>query len=232
MEKRINKYLSESGTYSRREADRLIEQNKVTINGQFALMGSKVSLNDIIAVDGQVITPKHDFVYLAFNKPVGIVSTTDQSIQGNMIDYLNYPQRIFHVGRLDKDSEGLILMTNDGDIVNKILRAENNHEKEYVVEVNKKITLDFLTKMAQGVPILNTVTKPCTVKKRSEKSFHIILTEGLNRQIRRMCQALGYQVISLKRIRIMHLHLDVPVGTYRELTNEELSRLLNTINAK
>ncbi len=232
LEKRINKYLSESGYCSRREADRLIEQNRVKINNQLALIGSKVSMNDIITVDGKVITQQNEFVYLAFNKPVGIVSTTDQSIKGNMIDFLGYPERIFHVGRLDKDSEGLILMTNDGDIVNQILRAENNHEKEYIVEVNKKITSDFLNKMCRGVPILNTVTKPCTVKKLTDKTFSIILTEGLNRQIRRMCDYFGYQVVSLKRIRIMHIHLDVPVGKYRELTKKELSVLFDAINIK
>ena len=232
MEKRINKFLSESGFCSRREADRIIEQNRVHINDTLAMIGSKVSINDIVTVDGQVIGKKDDFVYLAFNKPVGIVSTTDQSIKGNMIDYIGYSERIFHVGRLDKDSEGLILMTNDGDIVNKILRAENNHEKEYIVEVNKKITNDFLDKMSQGVPILNTVTKPCTVKQHTDRTFSIILTEGLNRQIRRMCDYFGYHVVSLKRIRIMHIHLDVPVGKYRSLTDQELSQLMETIHSK
>ncbi len=229
MATRINKYISESGHCSRREADRLIEQNRVKINGQFAQVGSKVTEEDEVTVDDKIIAKKNDFVYLAFNKPVGITSTTDLKIKDNMIDFINYKERIFHVGRLDKDSEGLILMTNDGDIVNKILRAENNHEKEYVVEVDKIITRDFITKMANGVPILNTVTKPCNITQTGEKTFKIILTEGLNRQIRRMCKVFDYQVVSLKRVRIMHIHLDVPVGTYRELSKTELSTLFKLI---
>ena len=198
METRINKYLSESGYCSRREADRLIEQKRIKINGDLALIGSKVTEQSIITVDDKPIKRQSEFVYLAFNKPVGITSTTDQSIKGNIVDYVNYHKRIFHIGRLDKDSEGLILMTNDGDIVNQILRAENNHEKEYIVVVNKKITQEFLTNMSKGVPILDTITKPCIIKQTGEKTFKIILTEGLNRQIRRMCDYFGYQVVSLK----------------------------------
>lgn len=229
MDTRINKYLSESGYCSRREADRLIEQNRVKINGEIAVIGAKVDSDDIISVDDKVISNQNDFVYLAFNKPVGITSTTDLSIKDNIIDFINYKKRIFHIGRLDKDSEGLILMTNDGDIVNQILRTENNHEKEYIVTVNKKLSPDFAFKMSKGVPILNTITKPCVVKQIDQKSFKIILTEGLNRQIRRMCDYFGYQVTSLKRIRIMHIHLDVPVGKYRELTKNELKELFSSL---
>lgn len=229
METRINKYLSESGYCSRREADRLIEQKRIKINGELALIGSKVTEQSIITVDDKTIKRQSEFVYLAFNKPVGITSTTDQSIKGNIVDYINYHKRIFHIGRLDKDSEGLILMTNDGDIVNQILRAENNHEKEYIVVVNKKITQEFLTNMSKGVPILDTITKPCIIKQTGEKTFKIILTEGLNRQIRRMCDYFGYQVVSLKRVRIMNIHLDVPVGKYRELTSKELDQLFKLI---
>ena len=229
METRINKYLSESGYCSRREADRLIEQKRIKINGDLALIGSKVTEQSIITVDDKPIKRQSEFVYLAFNKPIGITSTTDQAIKDNIVDYINYHKRIFHIGRLDKDSEGLILMTNDGDIVNQILRAENNHEKEYIVVVNKKITQEFLTNMSKGVPILDTIKKPCIIKQTGEKTFKIILTEGLNRQIRRMCDYFGYQVVSLKRIRIMNIHLDVPVGKYRELTSKELDQLFKLI---
>jgi len=229
METRINKYLSESGYCSRREADRLIEQKRIKINGELALIGSKVTDHDKITVDDKPIKKQNEFVYLAFNKPIGVTSTTDQAIKGNIVDYINYHKRIFHIGRLDKDSEGLILMTNDGDIVNEILRTENNHEKEYVVVVNKKITQDFMTNMSKGVPILDTITKPCIIRQTGEKTFRIILTEGLNRQIRRMCDYFGYQVVSLKRIRIMHIHLDVPTGKYRELTKKELEQLFKMI---
>jgi 23S rRNA pseudouridine2604 synthase len=229
METRINKYLSESGYCSRREADRLIEQKRIKINGELALIGSKVTDQDKITVDDKPIKKQNEFVYLAFNKPIGVTSTTDQAIKGNIVDYINYHKRIFHIGRLDKDSEGLILMTNDGDIVNEILRTENNHEKEYVVVVNKKITQDFMTNMSKGVSILDTITKPCIIRQTGDKTFRIILTEGLNRQIRRMCDYFGYQVVSLKRIRIMHIHLDVPVGKYRELTNKELDQLFKMI---
>lgn len=229
METRINKYLSESGYCSRREADRLIAQNRIKINGTLAVVGSKVSSTDTIFVDDKIIHKQEDFVYLAFNKPVGITSTTDQSIKDNIVDFIHYHKRIFHVGRLDKDSEGLILMTNDGDIVNQILRAEHNHEKEYVVVVDKKISQEFIDRMSKGVPILDKITKPCKISLINDRTFKIILTEGLNRQIRRMCDYFGYQVVSLKRIRIMHIHLDVPVGKYRELTKQELKILFDMI---
>ena len=229
MSIRINKYLSEVGFCSRREADRLIQQSKVTINDKIAVLGDQVSDQDKIKVNGRPINPHRDFVYIALNKPVGITSTTDQSIKGNIVDFMNYPKRIFHIGRLDKDSEGLILMTNDGDIVNQILRAENAHEKEYIVDVDKEITTDFLNKMASGVPILGKVTKPCKLSKISSKQFKIILTEGMNRQIRRMCDYFGYDVIKLKRTRIMNITLDLPVGKYRELTQKETKDLFKLL---
>jgi 23S rRNA pseudouridine2604 synthase len=229
MDVRINKYLSESGFCSRREADRLIEQGRVLINGEHAQIGSKITENDTVTVDGKAIKNNAKMVYLAFNKPIGIVSTTDQTIKNNLIDFINYPQRIFHIGRLDKDSEGLILLTNDGDIVNEILRAENNHEKEYIVEVDRRVLPDFIEEMSKGVPILKTVTKPCVVEKVSEKSFRIILTEGMNRQIRRMCETFGYTVLSLKRVRIMHIPLDIPSGHFRPLSNQEKEILFKMI---
>jgi 23S rRNA pseudouridine2604 synthase len=229
MDVRINKYLSESGFCSRREADRLIEQGRVLINGEHAQIGSKIAESDTVTVDGKAIKNNAKMVYLAFNKPIGIVSTTDQTIKNNLIDFINYPQRIFHIGRLDKDSEGLILLTNDGDIVNEILRAENNHEKEYIVEVDRRVLPDFIEEMSKGVPILKTVTKPCVVEKVSEKSFRIILTEGMNRQIRRMCETFGYTVLSLKRVRIMHIPLDIPSGHFRPLSNQEKEILFKMI---
>jgi 23S rRNA pseudouridine2604 synthase len=229
MSIRINKYLSEVGFCSRREADRLIQQSKVTINGKIAVLGDQVDDQDKIKVNGRPINPHRDFVYLALNKPVGITSTTDQSIKGNIVDFMNYPKRIFHVGRLDKDSEGLILMTNDGDIVNQILRAENAHEKEYIVDVDKEITPEFLSEMASGVPILSKITQPCIVKKTAPRQFKIILTEGMNRQIRRMCDYFGYNVVKLKRTRIMNITLDLPVGKYRELTQKELKTLFQLL---
>ncbi len=229
MATRINKYLSEVGYCSRREADRLIEKSKIKINGKIAVLGDQVEDTDQVTVDGKNIKADHDFVYIALNKPVGITSTTDQKIKGNIVDFMKYPKRIFHIGRLDKDSEGLILMTNDGDIVNEILRAENAHEKEYIVAVDRILSHDFGSKMQVGVPILNTITKPCIVEILGPKRFKIILTEGLNRQIRRMCEYFGYQVVSLKRIRIMNIKLDMPVGKYRELTNEEMKVLMNLL---
>ena len=228
MPTRINKYLSEVGYCSRRAADQLIEEGKVTINGKVPEMGTKVEDGDEVRVNGKLIgvPAKQKHVYLAFNKPVGIVCTTDTRVEpDNIIDYINYPKRIFPIGRLDKPSEGLIFLTNDGDIVNKILRARNNHEKEYIVTVNQPITKDFITKMRSGVPILDTVTKKCVVKQLGPKKFKIILTQGLNRQIRRMCEHLGYRVRTLKRIRIMNITLDIPVGKYREFTQEELAKL-------
>lgn len=224
---RINKYLSEIGFCSRRAADKLIEEGRVKINGVIPEMGTKVGQDDQIHVDGKLIQDKKtEPVYLAFNKPRGIVCTTDTKREkNNIVDFINYPDRIFPVGRLDKASEGLIIMTNDGDIVNKILRARNNHEKEYIVRVDLPITTQFLEKMRSGVPILETVTRECIVEQLDRFKFRIILTQGLNRQIRRMCEYLGYEVKGLKRIRIMNISLDVPVGQYRHFTQEELDRL-------
>lgn len=227
LSKRINKYLSEVGFCSRREADKLIADNRVRINGKIPEMGTKVLPNDVVTVDDKpVLKPKEDFVYLALHKPVGIECTTNPGTRNNIVDYMKYPKRIFPVGRLDKASEGLIIMTNDGDIVNKILRAKNNHEKEYIVTVDKPITSQFIKKMSNGIPILDTVTKKCEVEKLSDRVFSIILTQGLNRQIRRMCEYLGYEVKKLKRIRIMNIRLDIPYGKFRELTAEEM-RVLN-----
>jgi len=229
---RLNKYLSEQGYCSRREADRLIDAGRVTINGAVPQMGTKVKPSDDVLVDGKSINTRNiEFTYLAFNKPVGIVCTTDTRVEkNNIIDYINYPKRIFPVGRLDKPSEGLIFLTNDGDIVNKILRASNNHEKEYVVTVDKPISQTFIERMSKGIPILNTITKPCFVKKNSSYEFTIILTQGLNRQIRRMCEYLNYEVQTLKRVRIMNIKLDLPVGKYRTFTSEEL-KTINTLLA-
>ena len=228
MEKiRINKYLSEIGFCSRRAADKLLEEGRITINGSVPEMGTKVSDEDEIFVDGKTIKKtEEDFVYIAFNKPVGIVCTTDTKREkNNIIDYINHPKRIFPIGRLDKPSEGLILLTSDGDIVNKILRARNNHEKEYFVRVNKPITEKFLDKMRNGVPILDTVTKKCEVEKIDTMNFRIVLTQGLNRQIRRMCEHLDYEVKKLKRVRIMNIKLDLPVGKWRDLTEDEMKNL-------
>ncbi|GAA5038324.1 pseudouridine synthase [Marivirga lumbricoides] len=224
---RINKYLSEVGYCSRRAADKLIDAGRVTINGKIPEMGTKVSAKDEIRVDGKLINESQDKpVYIAFNKPVGIVCTTDTRVEkDNIIDYINYPSRIFPIGRLDKPSEGLIFLTNDGDIVNKILRARNHHEKEYIVTVNKLITPEFLEMMRNGVPILDTITRKCKVEQISKFKFKIILTQGLNRQIRRMCEYLDYQVISLRRVRIMNINLDVPLGQWRYLTEEELQQI-------
>lgn len=226
-ETRINKYLSEVGYCSRRAADKLIDQGRITINGKVPEMGTKVTPTDEVRVDGELISePKTKPVYLAFNKPVGIVCTTDTKVEkDNIIDFINYPKRIFPIGRLDKPSEGLIFMTNDGDIVNKILRARNHHEKEYIVTVNKPITPDFLKKMRNGVPILDTVTRKCEVEQLGANQFKIILTQGLNRQIRRMCEYLDYRVKKLKRVRIMNVSLDVPVGKWRHLTQQELQEI-------
>ena len=228
MATRINKYLSEVGYCSRREADRLILEGKVTINGKIPEIGTKVEDSDQVKVKGQIIekSKRQKNIYLAFNKPVGIVCTTDRKVEpNNVIDFIKYPKRIFPIGRLDKLSEGLIFLTNDGDIVNKILRARNNHEKEYIVKVNRPINSDFIQSMSNGVEILDTITKNCYVKKLGPRNFKIILTQGLNRQIRRMCEALGYRVRSLKRVRIMNIKLDVPTGNFRELSKEELLEL-------
>ncbi len=231
MSIRINKYLSEIGLCSRREADKWIELGRVTINGKQPGPGAKVSSRDVIRVNGAVVeSPDDDHTYLLFNKPVGIVTTTDtQGERDNIVSYINYPRRIFPVGRLDKLSEGLIIMTSDGDIVNKILRAGNNHEKEYEVTVDKPLTPDFAEKMSSGVPILGQVTRKCKVEVTAPMVFRITLTQGLNRQIRRMCEHFGYEVIKLKRTRIMHLSLDLPPGQFRDLTDSELSKLMELI---
>jgi len=226
---RLNKYLSEAGYCSRRKADKLIEAGRVTINDQIPEMGTKVSSNDVVKVDDTVISnEKEKFVYLAFHKPIGIVCTTDTRVEkDNIIDYINYPKRIFPIGRLDKPSEGLILLTDDGDIVNKILRASNHHEKEYVVTVDKPISQTFIKRMSKGIYLkeLQQKTRPCKVEKIDDTTFKIILTQGLNRQIRRMVAFLDYEVQSLKRIRIMNIQLDLPVGSYRELTENEFTTL-------
>lgn len=229
---RINKYLSEVGYCSRRAADKLIDQGRVTVNGNVPEMGTKVTDDDEIRVDGKLIRDNEEKpVYLAFNKPVGIVCTTDTRVEkDNIIDFINYPTRIFPIGRLDKPSEGLIFLTNDGDIVNKILRARNNHEKEYIVTVNRPITPEFIKRMSNGVPILDTVTRKCKVEQIDKFRFKIILTQGLNRQIRRMCEFLDYRVRKLKRVRIMNVRLDVPVGQWRDLTKEELEELNELIS--
>lgn len=230
--KRINKFLSETGYCSRRAADKLIDAGRVTINGVVPEMGTKITEEDEVRVDGKLVSkPKADFVYLMLNKPVGIVCTTDTKREkDNVIDFINYPKRIFPIGRLDKPSEGLLLLTNDGDIVNKILRARNNHEKEYIVTVDQPITRTFITEMGNGVPILDTVTKACEVEHLSKFTFRIVLTQGLNRQIRRMCEYFGYEVQQLKRIRIMNIHLDIPEGEWRELTTQELRELNELIS--
>ena len=229
---RINKFLSEIGYCSRRAADKLIEQGRVKINGEVPLMGTKISEEDEVSVNGKVVhrAKNKKMVYIAFNKPVGIVCTTDQMREkNNIIDYINYPTRIFPIGRLDKPSEGLIFLTNDGDIVNKILRARNNHEKEYEVTVSKPITKEFIEAMGSGVPILDTVTRKCFVKQMDKKKFKIILTQGLNRQIRRMCEYLEYNVRQLKRVRIMNINLDIPIGEYRDFTARELNQINQSI---
>ncbi|WP_273024443.1 23S rRNA pseudouridine(2604) synthase RluF [Rheinheimera sp.] len=223
---RLNKFISDTGFCSRREADRLIENGNVTINGVIATVGTKVSEQDQVLIDGKPLKDKPKCVYLAYHKPVGITCTTERHIQGNIVDAVRYPERIFPIGRLDKPSEGLIFLTNDGDIVNKILRAGNAHEKEYIVTVNKPITERFIQQMSRGVPILDTVTLPCTVQQRSKQSFSIILTQGLNRQIRRMCEYLGYDVVTLKRNRIMHIRLaGLKPGQWRLLEDIEIKML-------
>jgi 23S rRNA pseudouridine2604 synthase len=230
---RINKFLSEMGYCSRREADKLIAVGRVQVNGKKIEMGTKVSPSDRIEVDGTLIgVQKEKPIYLAFHKPVGIVCTTDTRVEkDNIIDYINFPSRIFPIGRLDKPSEGLIFLTNDGDIVNKILRAHNKHEKEYVVQVNKPITHDFVKRMQNGIPILDTVTRKCTVKQTHKQEFRIVLTQGLNRQIRRMCEYLGYRVTRLKRVRIMNVNLDTKVGQWRHLTTKEVKDIQRMVKS-
>jgi 23S rRNA pseudouridine2604 synthase len=231
MTTRLNKYLSEAGHCSRRAADKLIDEGRVTINGIVPEMGTKVIPGDEVKVDGKtILNDAKKRIYIAFNKPVGIVCTTDRRVEkDNIIDYINYPSRIFPIGRLDKDSEGLILLTDDGDIVNKILRASNNHEKEYIVTVDKPISQTFVQRMSSGITILDTITKQCEVQKLSTFEFKIILTQGLNRQIRRMCEYLNYEVQSLKRTRIMNIHLKSELGSHRDLTALELSTLNKTL---
>jgi len=224
--KRLNKAISETGFCSRREADRLIESGKVKVNGKVVGLGVQVTAHDRIEVDGQLVTKEVPNIYLAFHKPVGITCTTDTSKKDNIVDYINFPERIFPIGRLDKPSEGLIFMTNDGDIVNKILRAGNQHEKEYIVNVNRKITQAFIRQMSNGVPILDTVTKKCRVERINDFTFNIVLTQGLNRQIRRMCSHLGYEVTRLKRVRIMNIKLGkLKRGEYRHFTPGELKEI-------
>ena len=228
---RINKYLSESGIVSRRGADKWIADGKVTINGNLAELGSQVEDGDDVRVDGKPVVVEQPLVYLVLNKPVGITSTTERHVKGNIVDFVNHPLRIFHIGRLDKDSDGLILLTNDGDIVNEILRSENKHEKEYIVTVNEKITDTFIEKMASGVNILGTKTLPCKVRKMGPNTFNIILTQGLNRQIRRMCSALGFTVKRLQRVRIMNISIEgLTIGEWRELTDQERKELFAQLN--
>lgn len=224
--KRLNKFISETGYCSRREADKLIEQGRVTINGQIPEMGTKVMLGDDVCINGQPLKAKEKPVYIALNKPTGITCTTERDIPGNIVDFIGHRSRIFPIGRLDKPSDGLIFLTNDGDIVNKILRAGNNHEKEYVVRVDKPITDDFINRMGAGVNILDTVTLPCKVTKETKFSFRIVLTQGLNRQIRRMCEALNYEVFKLRRVRIMNITLDdIPNGRWRYLSDDEINEI-------
>lgn len=230
---RINKFLSEAGVCSRREADRYIQEGKVLIDGKVAQMGAKVTKNSRVIFCGKEVKREEKLVLIALNKPVGIVCTTDPREPDNIVDFVKHDMRIYPIGRLDKDSEGLILLTNDGNIVNKILRAEYGHEKEYIVKVNKEITPEFVKSMSSGVPILNTITKPCKITQIDKYTFRIILTQGLNRQIRRMCEYLGYRVISLKRIRIMNIQLGrLKTGMWRNVTEKEIEGLNNLINKR
>lgn len=231
MDKSLNKYISETGFCSRREADKYIEQARVTINDNIAVKGNRVMPGDIVEIDGEPLKKRVKTVYLVFNKPVGVTCTTDLKDKTNIISFINYKSRIFPIGRLDKPSEGLIFLTNDGDIVNKILRAGNNHEKEYMVTTDKPINGEFINKMSSGVRILDTVTKKCFVKQEGKNRFRIILTQGLNRQIRRMCQVLGYHVVTLKRVRIMNITLaNLPTGNWRYFTSEEI-KMMETLVA-
>ncbi|MDF2698839.1 MAG: pseudouridine synthase [Haloplasmataceae bacterium] len=228
---RINKFISETGFCSRRAADRLIEEKRVTINFELALKGSDVSENDEVKIDGELLGSKKKHIYLILNKPVGITTTTELNIKGNIIELINHSERIFPIGRLDKDSEGLIILTNNGDIVNKILRAENNHEKEYIVTVDKKVTDDFIYGMSNGVSILDTITKKCVVEKINDYTFKIVLTQGLNRQIRRMCKAFGYRVMKLQRVRIMNIKIsNLKTGQWRYLSDDELTDLMKLLD--
>jgi 23S rRNA pseudouridine2604 synthase len=232
MDKSLNKYISETGFCSRRDADKYIDQGRVTINDSIAIKGNRVMPGDIVEIDGEPIKKKDKTVYIAFNKPVGITCTTDLKDKTNIISFIKYKSRIFPIGRLDKPSEGLIFLTNDGDIVNKILRAGNNHEKEYIITTDKPINGEFISKMSNGVKILGTVTKKCFVKQEGKNRFRIILTQGLNRQIRRMCEALGYKVETLKRIRIMNIQLqNIPVGKWRYFTPDEIKQVEISISS-
>ena len=229
--KRLNKFVADSGYCSRREADRLIAEGRVQVDGRPGALGDRVLPGMLVTVDGQSLSGRGEKVYIALNKPAGIVCTTDPREPMNVVDYLDYPIRIFPVGRLDKDSEGLLLMTSDGEIINRILRAAGGHEKEYEVEIDRPVTKEFVEKMSAGVPILDTVTLPCRVRRTGEKSFNIILVQGLNRQIRRMCEALGCNVVRLRRIRIMNVRLgSMRPGQWRELSEEELSGLMGRLN--
>lgn len=231
---RLNKYIADSGLCSRRKADELIEKGLVTVNGEVASMGVKVTSSDVVLVNGKRISPEEEKIYLAFNKPVGITCTADEEDESNVIDYIGYPKRITYCGRLDKDSEGLLILTNDGDIINKMMKAVNYHEKEYIVKVDKKVTKGFLKRMSEGVYLeeLDTTTRPCKIKALDdENTFQIILTQGLNRQIRRMCEALGFHVLSLKRVRVMNIKLaNLKSGKYRELTLQELKTLRSMLS--
>jgi len=230
---RINKYISETGFCSRREADKRVENGEVTINGELAVLGSQAEEGDDVRINGEPLASKKSHIYIALNKPIGITCTTELHIRGNIVDFVNHSERIFPIGRLDKDSEGLILLTNDGDIVNKILRAEGKHEKEYLVSVDRPVTESFLRGMSSGVRILGEMTQPCEVTQLSERRFRIILTEGKNRQIRRMCQAFGFEVTDLQRVRIMNIELgDHPVGTWWDLTAEEKQGLGTLLDYK
>lgn len=230
---RINKFLSSAGIVSRRGADKWIEAGRITINGQLAELGSRVEEGDEVRADGEIVKLEEELVYILLNKPVGITSTTERHIEGNVVDFVNHPLRIFHIGRLDKDSNGLLLLTNDGDIVNEILREEHGHEKEYIVTVDQPITKDFIRQMESGVQILGTTTKPCKVQQLGARKFNITLTQGLNRQIRRMCSALGYHVQTLQRTRILNIHLgDLPIGKWRDLTTDERETMFKMLQYK
>lgn len=230
---RINKFLSSAGIVSRRGADKWIEDGRITINGELAELGSRVNEEDEVRADGKIVSRETELVYIALNKPVGITSTTERHVKGNVVDFINHPLRIFHIGRLDKDSNGLLLMTNDGDIVNEILREEHGHEKEYIVTVDKPITKDFIRKMESGVDILDTTTKSCKVRQLGPRKFNITLTQGLNRQIRRMCSALGFHVRTLQRTRILNIHLgDLPIGKWRDLTTAEREEMFKLLDYK
>lgn len=230
---RINKYLSETGACSRREADEWIAAGRVSVNGQPAVLGTRVGEGDEVTLDGRPLAPRPQRVYLALNKPIGVECTTDRGVTGNIVDFVAHRERVFPIGRLDKESEGLILLTNDGDIVNRVLRAEHEHEKEYIVTVDRPLTPEFLAGMARGVPILGTVTNPCRVTQIGRNTFRIVLTQGLNRQIRRMCEHFDYTVRRLQRVRIMHIHLgSLPIGQWRELTPAEVAPLLPSVRTR